>query len=111
MIDEYLKRHDEIPHEVCAGLRTAGVQYLSIRRLPQTSTLVMIVDVSGDVDFSQAVGPGSAYRKDPVCEKWEVDMMTKYHCGWTELEEVHSSNREWNKSLGLPVSMIPQRKA
>ena len=27
----------------------------------------------------------------------------RYHYGWTELEEVHSSDVEWNKSLGLPL--------
>ncbi len=77
MVEAYIKRHDLIPPEVCAGLRTAGVTSLSIRRLPGTSTLVMTVDVAGDVDFDKAVGPGSAYRKDPVCEKWEVDMETQ----------------------------------
>ncbi len=102
MIEEYIKRHNEIPPEVCAGLRTAGVSFLSIHRLPGTNVLVLTIDKAGSsLDLEKATGPGSLYRKNPICHKWEVDMETQYHNGWTEMEEIHSSNVEWNTSLGL----------
>jgi L-rhamnose mutarotase len=102
MAEEYMQRHNEIPPEVCAGLRTAGVASLSIHRLPGTNILVLTIDKAGsNLDLERATGPGSAYRKNPICNKWEVDMETQYHNGWLELEEIHSSNVEWNRSLGL----------
>ena len=102
MIEKYIQRHNEIPPEVCAGLRTAGVTSLSIHRLPGTNTLVLTIDKAGSsLDLEKATGPGSTYRQNPICEKWEVDMETKYHNGWTKLEEIHSSDVEWNRSLGL----------
>ena len=105
MAEEYIQRHNEIPPEVCAGLRTAGVASLSIHRLPGTSVLVLTIEMAGcNLDLERATGPGSAYRKNnPICHKWEVDMETQYHNGWSELEEIHSSNVEWNRSLGLPL--------
>ncbi len=102
MVEEYIQRHNEIPPEVCAGLRTAGVSFLSIHRLPGTNVLVLTIDKAGSsLDLEKATGPGSAYRENPICQKWEVDMETQYHNGWTEMAEIHSSNVEWNKSLGL----------
>ena len=102
MVDEYIQRHNDIPLEVCAGLRTAGVSFLSIHRLPGTSVLVLTIEKAGaNLDLEKSTGPGSAYRENPICQKWEVDMETQYHNGWTELEEIHSSNVEWNRSLGL----------
>lgn len=102
MIEEYMQRHNEIPPEVCAGLRTAGVSFLSIHCLPGTNVLVLTIDKAGSkLDLERATGPGSVYRENPICHKWEVDMETQYHNGWIELEEIHSSSVEWNRSLGL----------
>lgn len=102
MVDEYIQRHNEIPPEVCAGLRTAGISHLSIHRLPGTNILILTIERAGsNLDLEKATGPGSIYRENPICHRWEVDMETQYHNGWTEMEEIHSSDVEWNKSLGL----------
>mmetsp|Transcript_16465 Transcript_16465/g.33839 ORF Transcript_16465/g.33839 Transcript_16465/m.33839 type:complete len:150 (-) Transcript_16465:192-641(-) len=102
MVDKYIRRHNEIPPEVCAGLRTAGIVSLSISRLPGTDVLVLSIEKAGSgLDLNKAIGPSSAYRENPICHKWEVDMETQYHNGWTELQEIHSSDVEWNRSLGL----------
>ena len=104
MVEEYIQRHNEIPPEVCAGLRTAGVASLSIHRLPGTNVLILTIETAGcNLDLERSTGTGSEYRKNPICHEWEVDMETRYHNGWTELEEIHSSNVEWNRSLGLPL--------
>ena len=99
---EYLDYHDNIWPEVAAGLRQAGVTQLHIYRVPQTSNLVMTIETAG-VDLTEATGPGSLYRTDPVCEKWESMMDADFHGGWTELLQVHSSEIEWNKALALPL--------
>ena len=102
MVEEYIQRHNNIPPEVCAGLRIAGVSFLSIHRLPGTNVIVLTIDKAGStLDLEKATGPGSIYRENPICHKWEVNMETQYHNGWTELEEIHSSDVEWNRSLGL----------
>ena len=105
MIEKYINRHNNIPPEVCAGLRIAGITYLSIKRLPETDILVLSMELvgCGQLDLEKATGPGSTYRKNNICCQWEIDMETQYHNGWTELEEIHSSDVEWNQSLGLPL--------
>lgn len=104
MVEKYIQRHDEIPPEVCAGLRTAGVVSLSIHRLFGTNVLVLTIETAGsNLDLGKATGPGSVYRENPICNQWEIDMETQYHNGWTEMEEIHSSTVEWNRSLGLPI--------
>ncbi|MGK3743568.1 MAG: L-rhamnose mutarotase [Bacillariaceae sp.] len=105
MIEKYIDRHNNIPSEVCSGLRTAGITFLSINRLPKTNVLVLSMELAGcgQLDLQKATGPGSTYRKNNICCQWEIDMETQYHNGWTELEEIHSSDVEWNQSLGLPL--------
>jgi len=105
MIEDYINRHNNIPPEVCAGLRTAGIMLLSINRLPGTNVIILSIEMAGcgTLDLERATGPSSAYRKNNICDQWEVEMETHYHNGWTELEEIHSSDVEWNRSLNLPL--------
>ena len=62
----------------------------------------MYIESSGDVDLSSSLGPDSTYRKDPRAREWEA-LMDSYFVGggWTLMSEIHSSDVEWNKSLGL----------
>ncbi|KAJ1456005.1 hypothetical protein M885DRAFT_518393 [Pelagophyceae sp. CCMP2097] len=53
-IDEYLKYHDEIWPEVCAGLRVLGVTQLSIFRVPVGNTLFLYVTTAGPIDLCVA---------------------------------------------------------
>jgi L-rhamnose mutarotase len=101
-IDGYLHYHDNIWPEVAAGLRQAGLTELHIYRVPGTDRLIMVIETAG-VDLKEATGPGSLYRSDPVCERWESMMDADYHGGWTEVVRVHSSDVEWNKALALPL--------
>lgn len=108
-LEEYLKHHDNIWPEVAAGLRTAGVTQLTIFNVPGTRKLVMYITTSGNIDIEKALGPGSKYREDPKCKEWE-EMMTAmmgddvHGGGWTRMTRVHSSDVEWNHSLGLPLN-------
>jgi len=96
----YKKHHDEIWAEVAGGLRRAGIQQLTTWQLPSTNRLVMYITTSGVPDLGPAVGPGSKYREDPMCVKWE-DLMDSFFEGgdWTLMSEIHSSDIEWNTSL------------
>ena len=47
MLEDYIQRHNEIPSEVVEGLRTAGVQILSLNHLPGTNVLVLTFDTAG----------------------------------------------------------------
>jgi len=78
---------------------------LSINRLPGTNVIILSIEMAGcgTLDLERATGPSSAYRKNKTCDQWEVEMETQYHNGWTELEEIHSSDVEWNQSLSLPL--------
>ena len=38
---------------------------------------------------------------NPKCKEWEELMDADFHGGWIEMERIHSSEKEWNKSLGL----------
>lgn len=100
-LQEYLNYHDNIYPEVAAGLRTAGITLLSIYVLPGTNRLVMVIETAGAIDLSKATGPGSTYRDSARCKEWEELMDADFHGGWTELDEVHSSQVEWNQALGL----------
>lgn len=104
MLEKYKAMHDKIYPEVAAGLRKVGVTSLRIYNLPGTPTLVMEITTAGNLDFAKAVGEGSAYRSsNERVKQWEEMMETKYHCGWTELNEIHSSEKHWNGALGLPL--------
>ena len=98
-MDEYLHYHDHIWPEVCRGLRAAGVTQLTIFRAPQTATLFLYVTTAGATDLGEATGPRSRYREDPKCQEWEELMDADFHGGWTALEEVHASDREWVGAL------------
>ena len=98
---EYKHYHDNIWPDVVSGLRTNGVSYLSIYNVPNTKKLVMIVEMAGGVDMGKALGPGSRYRENPKCKEWEELMDADFHGGWIEMNRIHSSEKEWNKSLGL----------
>ena len=37
------------------------------------------------------------------CKEWEEMMDADFHGGWTELSEVHSSEKQWNSALQLPM--------
>ena len=112
-MEEYLHYHDHIWPEVCRGLRAAGVTQLTIFRAPQTTTLFLYVTTAGATDLGEATGPRSRYREDPKCQEWEELMDADFHGGWTALDEVHASDREWVGAL-VAVSRIlypagPQR--
>ncbi len=98
-MEEYLHYHDHIWPEVCRGLRAAGVTQLTIFRAPQTSTLFLYVTTAGATDLGEATGPRSRYREDPKCQEWEELMDADFHGGWTALDEVHASDREWVGAL------------
>jgi len=99
-LKEYIHWHDNIFPEVCAGLRAAGITSLTIYNQPGTNVLVMNIHTAGDLDLDKAIGSDSAYQKNPRCQEWEELMKTDFHHGWTELKEIHASDREWNKQLG-----------
>ena len=98
-MEEYLHYHDHIWPEVCRGLRAAGVTQLTIFRAPNTSTLFLYVTTAGATDLGEATGPRSRYREDPKCQEWEELMDADFHGGWTALDEVHASDREWVGAL------------
>mgnify|MGYP001981807115 FL=1 len=98
-MEEYLHYHDHIWPEVCRGLRAAGVTQLTIFRAPQTATLFLYVTTAGATDLGEATGPRSRYREDPKCQEWEELMDADFHGGWTALDEVHASDREWVGAL------------
>jgi len=101
-LDEYRKYHDEIWPEVAAGLRTCGVTQLTIFLVPDDSRrLIMYITTAGAIDLGKATGPGSKYREDPKCKEWEDLMDADFHGGWTVCTEIHSSDKQWNVSLGL----------
>lgn len=101
-LQEYIDMHNKIYPEVVAGLRKVGVTSLRIYLVPGTSTLFMSIVTAGNLDFVKAVGVGSQYRAEPRIKEWEEMMATDYHSGWTELKEIHSSEKHWNGALGLP---------
>eukprot|EP00035_Acanthoeca_spectabilis_P022177 m.442397 g.442397 ORF g.442397 m.442397 type:complete len:199 (-) comp18801_c0_seq1:497-1093(-) len=107
---EYRSYHDNIWPEVVAGLRASGVTQLSIFNPPGSSTIVMYITTAGDIDLGKATGPGSRYRLDPRCKEWEELMDASFHGGWTKMDEIHSSDVEWNRSLALPM-LAPQQPA
>ena len=102
-IDEYINFHDNIWPEVCAGLRAAGLKSLHIYRVPGARTLVLNIETAGPIDLAKATGPGSKYRENARCKEWEEMMDADFHGGWTELTEVHSSEKQWNTALQLPM--------
>eukprot|EP00039_Didymoeca_costata_P015750 m.272978 g.272978 ORF g.272978 m.272978 type:complete len:183 (-) comp16276_c0_seq41:2630-3178(-) len=102
-MEGYRRFHDNIWPEVAAGLRAAGVTQLQIYNLPGTNTLCMTIETAGNIDLGKATGPGSRYRLDPRCKEWEEMMDSDFHGGWTEMQEIHSSTKQWNTSLGLPM--------
>ena len=69
------------------------------RRAPQTTTLFLYVTTAGATDLGEATGPRSRYREDPKCQEWEELMDADFHGGWTALDEVHASDREWVGAL------------
>eukprot|EP00746_Dinoflagellata_sp_MGD_P003027 gnl/MRDRNA2_/MRDRNA2_105902_c0_seq1.p2 gnl/MRDRNA2_/MRDRNA2_105902_c0~~gnl/MRDRNA2_/MRDRNA2_105902_c0_seq1.p2 ORF type:complete len:131 (+),score=23.98 gnl/MRDRNA2_/MRDRNA2_105902_c0_seq1:92-484(+) len=101
-LDEYIKYHDYIYPEVAAGLRMAGMTSLRIFLVPGTRKLCMYIETAGNLDLGKATGPGSKYRENLKCKEWEELMDADFHGGWTECEEIHSSDREWNNALGAP---------
>ena len=102
-IDEYINFHDNIWPEVCAGLRAAGLKSLHIYRVPGARMLVLNIETAGAIDLAKATGPGSKYRENAHCKEWEEMMDADFHGGWTELSEVHSSEKQWNTALQLPM--------
>jgi len=106
-MDEYRHYHDNIWPEVAAGLRVAGVTQLTIFQLPGTNTIVMYITTAGHINLGLATGPGSTYRLDPRCKEWEELMDAGFHGGWTEMEEIHSSDNQWNRSLRVPMGAPP----
>eukprot|EP00933_Yihiella_yeosuensis_P036310 TRINITY_DN30061_c0_g1_i1.p1 TRINITY_DN30061_c0_g1~~TRINITY_DN30061_c0_g1_i1.p1 ORF type:complete len:144 (+),score=29.90 TRINITY_DN30061_c0_g1_i1:40-471(+) len=100
-LEEYVHYHDNIFPEVAKGLRAAGITLLTIFQVPETRKLVMNIETAGNIDLGKATGPGSKYREDPKCKEWEELMDATFHGGWTECVEVHSSDSEWNRALGL----------
>ena len=61
------------------------------------------ITTAGEVDLGKATGPGSRYRMNPKCKEWEELMDADFHGGWTKMDEIHSSDREWNASLCTPM--------
>jgi len=102
-IDEYRRYHDNIFPEVVAGLRSAGVAQLTIFQLPGTSTLVMYIVTAGPIDLGAATGPGSRYRMNPRCREWEELMDADFHGGWATMDEIHSSDVQWNRAMNAPM--------
>ena len=98
----YKQHHDEIWPEVAGGLRRAGLRALTTWQLPGTNRLVMYIETCGVASLDDAVGAGSEYRRCPRTAEWE-DLMCSFFEGgdWTLMSEIHSSDREWNVSLGL----------
>ena len=65
----------------------------------QTATRFLYVTTAGATDLGEATGPRSRYREDPKCQEWEELMDADFHGGWTALDEVHASDREWVGAL------------
>ena len=86
----YIDEHDNIYPEVSSGLRSAGVINLYIWK--DGLQLFMLIEMEDGKDLS-VFGEGSDYRKSsPRVVEWEDKMATEFHSGWTQVEEVHSSD-------------------
>ena len=86
----YIDEHDSIYPEVSNGLRAAGVVNLHIWK--DGLQLYMLIEMEDGKDLS-VFGDGSDYRKSsPRVVEWEDKMATEFHSGWTQLEEIHSSD-------------------
>eukprot|EP00658_Telonema_sp_P-2_P010805 TRINITY_DN14097_c0_g1_i2.p2 TRINITY_DN14097_c0_g1~~TRINITY_DN14097_c0_g1_i2.p2 ORF type:complete len:176 (+),score=50.78 TRINITY_DN14097_c0_g1_i2:82-609(+) len=102
-LDEHKNYHDNIWPEVAGGLRKAGIKQLTTFQVPGTNQLVMYIETDGRIDLGGATGEGSEYRKShPRCAEWEELMCSLFEDGeWNLMQEIHSSDQEWNTSLGL----------
>ncbi|KAL3779445.1 hypothetical protein HJC23_012722 [Cyclotella cryptica] len=87
---QYVDEHNNIYPEVSSGLRSAGVINLHIWK--DGLSLYLMVEMEEGKDLS-ALGEGSDYRNScPRIQEWEVKMETEFHGGWTQIEEIHSSD-------------------
>lgn len=48
--------------------------------------------------------PRCRYRLNPRCQEWEELMDADFHGGWTEMEEIHSSDKQWNTALNAKMA-------
>eukprot|EP00041_Stephanoeca_diplocostata_P020561 m.462958 g.462958 ORF g.462958 m.462958 type:complete len:189 (+) comp21606_c0_seq2:62-628(+) len=103
-MEEYRHYHDNIYPEVASGLRAAGITQLTIFQAPGSNTIVMYITTAGPIDLGAATGPGSRYRLNARCREWEELMDADFHGGWTEMEEIHSSDKQWNTSLNAKMA-------
>mmetsp|Transcript_12681 Transcript_12681/g.28108 ORF Transcript_12681/g.28108 Transcript_12681/m.28108 type:complete len:106 (+) Transcript_12681:388-705(+) len=86
----YIDEHDNIYPEVSSGLKAAGVVNLHIWK--DGLSLYMLIEMKDGCDLS-VFGEGSEYRKSsPRVVEWEDKMATEFHGGWTQIQEVHSSD-------------------
>ncbi|KAJ9466607.1 putative methionine synthase reductase [Diplonema papillatum] len=99
--EEYVKFHQNIYPEVVRGLRTFGVNSLSLFKVPGTLQVIMQVSLVANIDFNATFGLESEYQKDPRCKEWETLAGASFLSGWVECEEFHSSEQEWPKALGI----------
>lgn len=115
MMESYKEKHDNIFPEVAAGLRISGVKDLIIFQEPGDSNrLFMFIVMQGDLDLDN-IGSKSLYRdvtNNPRIMEWETLMESHFEGGkWTLLDEIHSSDVEWNVALSkvnnFSLSFIP----
>ena len=91
---QYIDEHDNIYPEVTKGLRAAGVTNLHIWK--DGLSLYLFIDMVEGKDLT-VLGVGSEYRKSSArIQEWEEKMSSEYHSGWSEIEEIHSSDNWGN---------------
>ena len=98
-LEEYIKKHNNIPKEVSSGLTKAGVNNLQIFAGNTTIGEIFMhvaFESEGIHTLDDAIGPGSKYRDDPVVQEWEFEMATSFHDGWQLLPSIHDSDN-WPK--------------
>ena len=79
------------------GLSAHGVKSLNVYQVGDTNELIMNIDFYREdgKSLGEALGPGSEYRNDPKCKHWEEWMQSDFTGGWTELKNIHSSQKHW----------------
>jgi len=91
---QYIDEHNNIYPEVSSGLRSAGVLHLHIWK--DGLSLYMMIEMENGKDLTM-LGEGSEYRKSsPRVQEWELKMASEFHEGWTQIDEIHTSDN-WGK--------------
>jgi len=89
----YIDEHDNIYIEVSSGLKKAGVKDLHIWRKGVTKEIFMFINIEEGLG-KVTLGENSEYlRSHERVREWKTKMATDFHKGWTEMTEIHTSDK------------------